>query len=111
MSEKTKLQIAEHILKNCYWGNTTMTPSFIVEHIQDKDFAKRIFSAIFQNSLTMFEDLKIIDNEEWIKEFIISQNQRLGYHKRFYYEERLDELIAHYAIKDAGKRREVHFIA
>ncbi|EAK5230014.1 hypothetical protein CA484_06265 [Campylobacter jejuni] len=78
-----------------------MTPSFIVEHIQDKDFAKRIFSAIFQNSLTMFEDLKIIDNEEWIKEFIISQN------KRFYYEERLDELIAHYGIKDAGKRREV----
>ncbi|HHY1437096.1 TPA: hypothetical protein ACV1MF_001042 [Campylobacter jejuni] len=73
----------------------------------DKDFAKRIFSAIFQNSLAMFEDLKIIDNEEWIKEFIISQNQRLGYHKRFYYEERLDELIAHYGIKDAGKRREV----
>ncbi|EAH7549533.1 hypothetical protein EOE03_06190 [Campylobacter jejuni] len=85
-----------------------MTPSFIVKHIQDKDFAKRIFSTIFQNSLTMFEDLKIIDNEEWIKEFIISQNQRLGYHKRFYYEERLDELIAHYGIKDAGKRREVY---
>ncbi|MFG5115480.1 hypothetical protein [Campylobacter lari] len=106
--EKTKLEIAENILKECYWGNTNMTPSFIVEHIQDKDFAKRIFSAIFQNSLTMIEDLKIFDDQEMVKEFIISQNQRLGYHKRFYYEERLDELIAHYGIKDAGKRREIY---
>lgn len=40
MSENTKLQIAEHILRNCYWGNTNMTPSFIVEHINDKDFAR-----------------------------------------------------------------------
>ena len=106
--KKDKLQIAKHILQNCYWGNTTMTHSFIIEHINDKDFARIIFSAIFQNSLTMLEYLKIIDNEEWMKEFIISQNQRLGYHKRFYCEERLDKLIAHYGIKNAGKKREIY---
>lgn len=106
--KKSKIEIAEHILKNCYWGNTNMTPSFIVENIKDKNFAKRIFSAIFQNSTTIFEDLDIIEDKEMIKEFIISQNQKLGYHKRDFYEERLDKLIAHYGIKDAGKRREIY---
>ena len=38
----------------------------------------------------------------------ISQNQRLGYYKCDFLESRLDELIAHYGIKDAGKRREIY---
>lgn len=50
----------------------------------------------------MFRHLSLIDNE-WVKEMIISQNQRLGYHKRDFLEARLDELIAHYGIKDAEK--------
>ncbi|WP_236633124.1 hypothetical protein [Campylobacter armoricus] len=106
--EKTKLEIAKNILKECYWGNTNMTAEYIAENVnKDESLAKQIFSAIFQNSLTMIEDLKIFYDQEMVKEFIISQNQRLGYHKRFYYEERLDELIAHYGIKNAGKRREI----
>ncbi|EOL9059300.1 hypothetical protein ACSSHZ_001715 [Campylobacter jejuni] len=105
--EKTKLEIAENILKNCYWGNTNMTPEYIVENIKNKDFAQRIFSAIFQNSLTMIEDLKIIDDQNLIKELIISQNQRLGHFKRDYYEKRIDYLIEYYKIENAGIRKKL----
>lgn len=107
--EKTKLEMAENILKNCYWGNTNMTPEYIVENIKkDESLVKQIFSAIFQNSLTMIEDLKIIDDENIIKELIISQNQRLGHFKRDYYEKRIDQLINHYGVKNAGKRRKIY---
>ncbi len=54
----------------------------------------------------MFRHLSLIDNE-WVKEMIISQNQRLGYHKRDFLESRIDELINHYGMKDAGKRSEL----
>lgn len=107
---KTNIQIAQNILNHCYWGNTNMTAEFIANNIaSDKYLAKQIFSAIFQNSQTMIEDLSII-KEEWIKEFIIEQNQKLGYFKRFYLEPRLDELIRHYRIQNAGKRREIYTI-
>lgn len=105
---QTKAKIAENILTNCFWGNTNLDIDFILNNIKtNKNLAKQIFSAIFQNSQTMIEDLSIID-EQWTKEFIIEQNQKLGYYKRFYLEARLDELIAHYGIKDAGKRREIY---
>ena len=105
-----EIQIAQNILNHCYWGNTNMNADFIANHIKnDKYLAKQIFSAIFQNSQTMIEDLSII-NEEWVKEFIIEQNQKLGYYKRFFLEARLDELIKHYGIKNAGKRRKIHTI-
>lgn len=107
---QTKTQIAKNILKNCFWDNTNLDIDFILNNIKtNKNLAKQIFSAIFQNSQTMIEDLSIID-EQWTKEFIIEQNQKLGYYKRFYLEERLDELIAHYGIKDAGKRREMQMV-
>lgn len=106
--EKTKLEIAENILKNCYWGNTNMTPEYIVENIKkDESLVKQIFSAIFQNSLTMIEDLKIIDDENIIKELIISQNQRLGHFKRDYYEKRIDYLIEYYKIENTGIRKKL----
>lgn len=105
----TKFQIASRILNTCYWGNTTMTPKFIVDNIKNKDIAKQIFSAIFQNSQTMIEDLSIID-KNLVKEFIVEQNQKLGYFKRFYLEPRLDELIKYYGIKNAGTRREIRTI-
>ena len=57
----------------------------------------------------MFRHLSLID-DEWVKEMIISQNQRLGHFKRDFLESRLDELIAHYGIKDAGKRREIYCV-
>ncbi|EOH2101413.1 hypothetical protein ACLQ0S_001621 [Campylobacter jejuni] len=106
--EKTKLEIAENILKNCYWGNTNMTPEYIVENIKkDESLVKQIFSAIFQNSLTMIEDLKIIDDQNLIKELIISQNKRLGHFKRDYYEKRIDYLIEYYKIENAGIRKKL----
>lgn len=109
--KKSKIEIAKHILENCFWGNTTMTPDFIVNNInQNKQLAQQIFSAIFQNSPTMLEDLNIIDDQEMIKEFIISQNQRLGHFKRDFLETRLDELIKYYGVKNAGKRREIRTV-
>lgn len=107
---KTNIQIIQNILNHCYWGNTNMTAEFIVDNIaSDKYLAKQIFSAIFQSSQTMIEDLSII-KEEWIKEFIVEQNQKLGYFKGFYLEPRLDELIKYYGIQNAGKRREIYTI-
>ncbi|WP_232000194.1 hypothetical protein [Helicobacter cinaedi] len=106
---KTQIQIAQNILNHCYWGNTNMTAEFIVENIKNKEFAKRIFSAIFQSSQAMIEDLRII-KEEWVREFIVEQNQKLGYFKRFYLEPRLDRLIQYYGITNAGKRREIYTI-
>lgn len=105
----SKIEIAEHILNHCYWKNTTLTPQKIVDNIDKKDFARDIFSAIFQNSQDMLKDLSLI-KKDYVIEFIISQNQRLGHFNRFYLEERLDFLIKHYEIKNAGKRREIHTI-
>lgn len=104
-SKEEKLKIAENILKTCYWGNTTMTPEYIVENIEnDKELGKQLFSAIFQSSYEMYYNLGIM-KEEWVKEFIIDQNQRLGTYKREFLEARMDDLIKHYDIKDAGIRR------
>lgn len=107
MTQAQKLEIANEILNTCYWGNMTFTPQEIIDYCANKETTKQIFSAIFQNSSDMFRHLSLIDNE-WVKEMIISQNQRLGYHERDFLEARLDELIAHYGIKDAGKRREIY---
>lgn len=104
-----KLEIAGHILKHCFWGNTALTPQDIIKNIDKKDFARNMFSAIFQNSPDMLKDLSLI-KREFVMEFIISQNQRLGYFKRDYLEPRIDFLIKHYEIKDAGKRREIYTV-
>ena len=109
MSESQKLEIANDIINTCYWGNMTFTPQEIIDYCANKETAKQIFSAIFQNSNDMFRHLSLID-DEWVKEMIISQNQRLGHFKRDFLESRLDELIAHYGIKDAGKRREIYCV-
>lgn len=107
MTQAQKLEIANEILQTCYWGNVSFSPQDIVDYCDKKETAERIFSAIFQNSNDMFKHLSLIDTE-WVKEMIISQNQRLGYHKRDFLESRLDELIAHYGIENAGKRREIY---
>lgn len=107
MTQEQKLEIASEILQTCYWGNVLFSPQDIVDYCDKKETAERIFSAIFQNSNDMFKHLSLIDTE-WVKEMIISQNQRLGYHKRDFLEARLDELIAHYGIENAGKRREIY---
>ncbi|MGX2972967.1 hypothetical protein [Helicobacter sp. T3_23-1059] len=107
LTQIQKLEIANEIINTCYWGNMRFTPQTIIDYCANKETAEQIFSAIFQNSNNMFNHLSLIDNE-WVKEMIISQNQRLGYHKRDFLETRLDELIAHYGIKDAGKRREIY---
>ena len=82
-----------------------MTAEFIVENIKNKEFAKRIFSAIFQSSQAMIGDLRII-KEEWVREFIVEQNQKLGYFKWFYLEPRLDRLIQYYMGQQMREREE-----
>lgn len=109
MDKKTQLEIANYILQNCFWGNMSYTPEFIVENIHNKALAQNIFSAVFENSQDMMRDLSIIDRD-LVCEFIISQNQRLGHFKRLYLEPRLDYLIKEYGIKNAGKRREIQTI-
>ena len=109
MTRKQRLKIAKHILDKCYWGNTTMTPQYILSHIQNKDFAQMIFSVIFENSQDMIQDLSIIDDGV-VEECIIFQNKRLGHFKRDFLEPRLDFLIRHYGIKNAGERRKIHTI-
>ena len=74
--------------------------------VKNKSDAKLIFSAIFQNSNDMFKHLSLIDTE-WVKEMIVSQNQRLGHFKKDFLEPRMDKLIEHYEVKNAGKRGEL----
>lgn len=106
MTNEQKLEIANEILNTCYWGNVSFTPQDIIDCCENKSDAKLIFSAIFQNSNDMFKHLSLI-NTEWVKEMIISQNQRLGHFKKDFLEPRMDKLIAHYGVKNAGKRGEL----
>lgn len=64
-----KQEIANNILKTCYWGNINLTPESLLKEIDNKDFARMIFSAIFQNSTSLLIDLSII-KDEYIVEFI-----------------------------------------
>lgn len=88
-----KKEIAQRILKECFWGNTNLTPSEILERINDYNFAKWIFSAIFENSKNMTLMLSII-KKEWVKEFI--KARKIGRFKQDYFQERLDALICIY---------------
>lgn len=88
-----KEEIAQRILKECFWGNTRLTASDIIKNIDDYDFAKQIFSAIFENSKNMTLMLSII-KKEWVQDFI--QLRKVGKFKQDYLQERLDALICIY---------------
>ncbi|ASM40501.1 type IV toxin-antitoxin system AbiEi family antitoxin [Campylobacter sputorum] len=75
------LQIANNIINTCYWGNTNYTPEYIMENINNKFFAKKIFSAILENSKSMAKDLTII-NKNYVKEFIKEwQHKSINFNK------------------------------
>ncbi|WP_297576584.1 hypothetical protein [uncultured Campylobacter sp.] len=89
-----KQEIANHILKTCYWGNMNITPEELLKDIDDKDFARMIFSAIFQNSISLLIDLSII-KDEYVVEFIKEKETKLksgSFNYRFL-KRRLDCLI------------------
>ncbi len=92
LSKKSKISIAKFILKECYWGNTNLTPQEIADNIHDPIFAKKIFNAILQNSSFMIRDLAIID-EKLLKKFIIEKSKNLGNFNKIYLKRRLDSLI------------------
>lgn len=84
-----KEQIAQKILKDCFWGNTNLTSHEILSRINDYDFAKQVFSAIFENSKDMVLMLSLI-KKEWVKEFI--KKQKIGRFKQDFLQQRLDAL-------------------
>ena len=89
-----KQEIANNILKTCYWGNINLTPESLLKEIDNKDFARMIFSAIFQNSTSLLIDLSII-KDEYIVEFIKEKEIKLKtsrFNHRFL-KRRLDCLI------------------
>lgn len=95
LSQDERIAIAKNILKTCYWGNTNYTPEYIVENIHDKNFARKIFSAILENSKFMIRDLSIMDKwlvieflKEWQKKPINFNKERMRL--------RLDALINAY---------------
>jgi len=69
LNKDEQIAIAKNILKTCYWGNTNYTPEYIVENIHNKFFARKIFSAILENSKFMTMDLAIMD-ERFVVEFL-----------------------------------------
>nr|MBP3725479.1 hypothetical protein [Campylobacter sp.] len=91
----TNLKIAQNILKTCFWGNTNYTPEYILEKISNKNFARQIFSAIFQNSTFMSRDLSII-KREYVVEFIKEQEKKMPKFNQRYFRLRLDALINTY---------------
>ena len=81
LSKDEQITIAKNILKTCYWGNTNYTPEYIVENIHNKFFARKIFSAILENSKFMTMDLAIID-ECFVVEFLKDwQNKPINFNK------------------------------
>lgn len=75
INERSALDIAQSILKTCYWGNTSLTPQIILEKINDKAFAKAIFSSVIYNSPYVCEHFKIF-KLEYIQEFIREYRER-----------------------------------
>ncbi len=106
LSKKSKLIIAKHIIKDCYWGNTTLTPQKVVDKIDNRIFAKRIFNAILQSSTFMMRDLAIID-KELLKELILEKSKNLGNFNKQYLKKRLDSLINLYIDGSYSTRKRV----
>ncbi len=106
LSKQSKLVIAKHILKDCYWGNTALTPQEIVDKINDYTFAKRIFNAILQSSTFMMRDLAIFD-KKLLKEFILDKSKNLGNFNKQYLKKRLDSLINLYIDSSYTTRKRV----
>lgn len=75
ISKEQKLKIAEQILKTCYWGNTSMTPQYIVDNINDKEFARGIFSSVLYNSPYVCKHLQIF-KLEYLQVFIKEYSMR-----------------------------------
>ncbi len=106
LSQNSKLLIAKHILKDCYWGNTALTPQEIVERINEEMFAKRIFNAILQSSTFMMRDLAIFD-KELLKKLILDKSKNLGNFNKQYLKKRLDSLINLYIDSSYTTRKRV----
>lgn len=91
----TKYEIANLIINKCFWGNTSYTPEYILENIDDKHLAKQIFSAVLQSSDFMARDLSII-KKEYIVEFLNELRDKDLNHKQPFLRLRLDALINTY---------------
>ena len=50
MENNKEFEVAEHILQTCFWNNTNYTAQYILDHIDEKNFSRKIFSAIIENS-------------------------------------------------------------
>ncbi|MDL0089237.1 hypothetical protein [Campylobacter gastrosuis] len=61
--DEFSLEVADSIIKNCYWGNTNYTAKYLLENIDNRDFARKIFSAILENSKNLTYDLSILKDE------------------------------------------------
>ena len=46
MENNKEFEVAEHILQTCFWNNTNYTAQYILDHIDEKNFSRKIFSAI-----------------------------------------------------------------
>ena len=68
MENNKEFEVAEHILQTCFWNNTNYTAQYILDHIDEKKFSRKIFSAIIENSNALSYDLQIIKNE-YVKEY------------------------------------------
>lgn len=90
ISPQAKLDIANDILKECTWGNTTLTPQDIISLCENKEHCKIVFSKIFQSSRSMYEHLRLI-KKEWIIEFI--NEQKISKFNEEYFTQRKDLLI------------------
>ncbi len=106
LSENSKLIIAKHILKDCYWGNTSLTPQEIVDRINEPIFAKRIFNAILQNSSFMIIDLALFD-KKLLKKLILEKSKNLGNFNKQYLKRRLNSLINLYIDSSYSARKRV----
>ena len=66
------LNIAEQILKTCYWGNVSMTPQYIIDNIDDVEFARGVFGVVLYNSPYICKHLQIFNPQHlqmFIKEY------------------------------------------
>ena len=75
MENNTEFEVAEHILQTCFWNNTNYTAQYILDHIDEKNFSRKIFSAIIENSKALSYDLQIIKNE-YVKDFLLEWDKK-----------------------------------
>lgn len=97
-TKEENLKIAEQILNTCYWGNVDMTPQYIIDNINNIEFAKGIFSSVLYNSPYVCKHLQIF-KLEYLQMFIAKYAKR---HKPAYKAEflnrRLNALISLYGV-------------